>query len=248
MERLTVNDRDGVAVVTLNNGPTNAIHPELVSQLAAVVKQVRDAAKGLILRGNEKFFSIGFDLPVLTQLDRAGMTDFWQAFNRLALELYTLPIPTISIVGGHAVGGGHILILTSDFRYVAEGAVKKMGLNEMQLGLPVPYLADLMIRQLAGDRVATRLMYSGDLVPLEDGKESGLIDALIPASELEDRAMAKIITLMKVPLAFQVIKANRTAEVKERYEANYARQDPAFIDCWFSDPVQDMLREAVKKF
>jgi enoyl-CoA hydratase/carnithine racemase len=248
MDRLTVSNRDGVAIITLNNGPTNAIHPELVEQLSMAVKGICREAKGLILRGNEKFFSIGFDLPTLTQLDRSGMANFWYAFNRLTLQLYTLPIPTISILTGHAVGGGHILALTTDFRYVAEDTIKKMGLNEMQLGLPVPFLADLIVRQLAGDRVASRLIYSGGLIPLVEGLPVGLIDELLPMEQLEQQAVDKIRSLMKVPPAFEIVKMNRTAEIKERYEANYARQNPAFIDCWFSDPVQEMLREAVKKF
>ncbi|MFH2057592.1 MAG: enoyl-CoA hydratase-related protein [Pseudomonadota bacterium] len=73
------------------------------------------------------------------------MVDFFQRFNQLTLDLYTLPLPTACAISGHAIGGRNILALTGDYRFMAEGK-KRIGLNEIQLGVPVPYLADLILR------------------------------------------------------------------------------------------------------
>ena len=52
-------------------------------------------------------------------------------------------------VAGHAVAGGCVLALATDLRLIAAGK-KLIGLNEVTIGLPVPYLADLALRQLVG--------------------------------------------------------------------------------------------------
>ena len=164
MSKVTVTMQDETAVLRLDNGITNAISSELVTDLASALTGVRGSAKGLVLAGNEKFFSIGFNLPELVELDQAGMSDFFTRFDQLCLDLYTLPMPTACAMTGHAVAGGNVLALTCDFRFAAEGK-KLIGLNEATIGLPVPYLPDLILRQVVGDRAATGMMYHGRFLP-----------------------------------------------------------------------------------
>ena len=248
MSKVTVSMQGETAVLRLDNGVTNAISNELVCDMVSALSRVRDSARGLVLAGNQKFFSIGFNLPELLQLDHAAMTDFFSRFDQLCFDLYTLAMPTACAMTGHAVAGGNVLALTCDFRFAA-GGKKLIGLNEATIGLPVPYLPDLILRQVVGDRVATEMMYHGQFQPSSRAAEIGLVDAVLPLEEVEEQAVAKINTLAALPRdAFAIIKENRTEAVRRSYELYSRAKLAKMLECWFDDSVQTLLREAAKSF
>jgi enoyl-CoA hydratase/carnithine racemase len=248
MPKATIEERDGVAVLRLNNGVINAIGPDLLADLDEALKTVRRHFRGLVLTGGTKFFSMGFALPELLPLDQAAMVHFFSRFNDLCLDLLTLPLPTVCAVSGHAVAGGCILALTGDYRFAADGKAQ-MGLNEVLLGLPVPCLADLMLRHAVGQRAATDLVYRGRFVGVAEARGIGLIDGVFPPETLEERAVERAAELAGHPGdAFPLLKAGRVAWMRERYAQRRAEQDAAFMECWFTPPVQARLAEASKKF
>jgi enoyl-CoA hydratase/carnithine racemase len=245
---ITLESRDKVAVLRLENGVTNAINPEFVRQITQALTEVREQYQGLVLSGGAKFFSIGFDLPALLPLDRPGMTRFFEEFEHMLLDLLRLPLPVACAIAGHAIAGGTILALTGDFRFAASGK-KMVGLNEIRLGLPVPLLADLMLRQLVGDRAATTLLYGGELLTVSAAEEIGLLDKLVPEAELEDYCVKKIADLaLFFRPAFAEIKANRVEPLLHRHHQHHQAKNQSFLDCWFSPTVQEWLRGAAKKF
>jgi enoyl-CoA hydratase/carnithine racemase len=248
MSRVAIEERGRVAVLRLTSGATNAIGPLLVDRLSGALDEIERAFEGVVLAGGAKFFSIGLELPELLKLDRAAMAAFWQRFEALVFHLFTLPIPTVCAIAGHAVAGGTILALSCDYRFAADGT-KKVGLNEVKLGLPVPYLADLMLRQIVGDRAATAMLYHGEFMPVSAARRIGLVDDVWPPEALEDAAVQKAAALAALsPRAFAAVKANRVETVR----LTYARHNPAktemFIDCWFSEPARTLLQEAARKF
>lgn len=248
MSKITVTMQGDTAVLRLDNGVTNAISSELVNDLASALTQIRGSARGLVLTGNQKFFSIGINLPELIQFDHAAISDFFTRFDQLCFDLYTLPMPTACAMTGHAVAGGNVLALSCDFRFAAEGK-KLIGLNEVTIGLPVPYLPNLILRQVVGDRAATEMMYCGQLLPCSRAAEIGLVDALLPLAEVETQAVTKISTLAALPHgAFTLIKENRTEAVCRSYELYNRSKLARMLECWFEDSAQKLLKDAAQKF
>jgi enoyl-CoA hydratase/carnithine racemase len=248
MTKVKVEPHADVVVLRLNNGVTNAISSELLDDLTDALHQAKDGFKGLILAGGTKFFSIGFDLPALLQLDRPAMTDFYFKFNQTALDLYTVPLPTACAIAGHAIAGGTILALTADFRFASSGR-KLMGLNEVKIGVPVPYLADLILRQIVGDREATELNYRGEFLETEQARKIGLLDDICPLEELERKAIEKVTDLAGLPpYGFNLIKENRVEEIRSRFKERGSAKIGLFLACWFNPAVQELLKEAAKKF
>jgi len=190
MTHVKIESRESVAIMRLNNEVTNALSPEIVDDLSSALTQVKSEFQGIILAGGAKFFCIGFDLPRLLKLDRTGMTRFFHEFNQVAFNLFTLPLPTACAIAGHAIAGGNILALTCDYRFAASGN-KLIGLNEIKLGVPVPYLADLILRQIVGDRAAKEILYHGKFIALSEAEKIGLVDEIVPQEELEDHAVKK---------------------------------------------------------
>ena len=243
-------DIEGVARVGLENGVTNPISLELVQDLHGLVLEVRDdpTVRALVISGNDKFFSIGFDLPTLSKLGKEDLMFFYQSFNRLSIDLYTMPKPTVAALKGHAIAGGCILALCFDYRFISEGR-KLMGLNEVKLGLPVPYPADNILRQLVGDRYARDIMEEGEFYGPEDCLKMGLVDEVLPKDKVLDRSMEKARQLGEKPaVAFGVIKQNRVEPVKGRILARLEQRELFFLECFFSEGTQALVKEAVKKF
>ena len=237
-----------VAVVRLTNEPANAIGRELVADLSAALEEARHKAGAMVICGGPKFFSIGIDLPFLLTLESRDMAAFWDSFTSLCFDLYAVEIPVICALSGHAVAGGNILALSADFRFGCREK-KRIGLNEIKLGVPVPGPADLILRQVVGDRVATRMMYEGNFLSFEEAEAVGLIDELHPADSVEERAVEKAAMLADFePKAFSAIKNGRVDEVRSRHLETVREKNERFLDCWFSEPVRRKLAEAAKKF
>ncbi|PIE59913.1 MAG: hypothetical protein CSA32_01630 [Desulfobulbus propionicus] len=245
---IAVTYQDNVAHLCLRNGVTNAISPDMVEEMTEAVCSIRENAGAMVLEGGAKFFSIGLDVPCLLQLNEKEMGVFWDRFNHLVLTLYSLSIPTVCSIAGHAVAGGNILAMACDYRLATDNK-KKTGLNEVHLGLPVPHLASLMLTQIIGDRQATNMMYSGELMSLQDAMAIGFIDEIHADAALLAQASSKASSLATCNgIAFSIMKSNRTMKIQASYERYRETTNKDFLDCWFSAPVQQTLREAAKNF
>ena len=248
MSKVILEVYDAVAALRVNNGVINAIGPELLDDLSAELTQIKSEFKGMVLAGGEKFFCIGLDLPGLLPLGRSEMVEFYFKFMQVVLDLYTLPMPTACAINGHATAGGAIFALSSDFRFASSGR-KFIGLNEVKIGLSVPYLTDLILRQVVGDRCATEMMFKGEFLEPEKALKIGLVDAVFSPEDLEEKAVAKIAELAALPpQGLTVIKNNRVGAVRSQYEEARSAEADLFLDCWFNPSVREKLKEAAKKF
>ena len=248
MAKISVEEHETIAVLRLSNGVTNAISTELVDELSSTLGTIRKESRGLVLAGGDKFFSIGLDLPQLLQLSRKEMDQFWQRFDQVLLDLYTLPIYTAAAINGHAVAGGTILAMTAACRFIGDSR-NLMGLNEVNIGVPVPYLADLLLRQLVDARAADEIVFGGELIIPEEARAIGLVTDVIPEASLEAHAIETVQAMSVKPRhAMSQILENRTEKVRRRFERNRDVKRSAMMQCWFQPEVQQMLAEAAKKF
>ncbi len=251
MKSTRVEFRDPVAILTLDEGPTNPISLKLIREIGSTLRMLRyeARAKALVLTSsNDKFFSIGFDIPQLIDLSRDEFLGFYRAFNMVCMDLYAFPKPTVAAITGHAVAGGCILVLCCDYRYMAEGH-KLMGLNEIKLGVPVPYPADRILDQLIGPRRARDFLDEGEFQEPDSTLAMGLVDDVFPQEQVLQKAIEKAVALGNQPgKAFAFIKHNRVEAVAAQVSKRLAEKEKTFIELWFSEQAQERLREAAKKF
>lgn len=253
MKMITIDyhDNDRVMVVKLNRGVINALNLEVVNQLAEILQKAKnnDNVHAVVLgSSNNKFFSIGFDIPELYKLTEEDFMVFYQRFNRMCLDLYTLPKPTIAAITGHATAGGCILALCCDYRFIAEGK-KLMGLNEIKLGVPVPYPADCVLRSIVGDRNARDIMESGGFYRPEQSLQMGLVDNVLPLENVLAESITKATTMAALPQkAFELIKLNRVETITAQILAHLKEKERLFHTCWYSDYARKQLEEAIEKY
>ena len=251
MDMISVDYHGSVMLAKLNRGVINALNTEFVQALDEVFQKVKSdaAVRGLVLgSSNEKFFSIGLDIPELYALEREDFRDFFRLLNRVCMDLYTLPKPTVAAITGHALAGGCILALCCDWRFIAEGR-KLMGLNEVKLGVPVPYLADRVLHAVSGVRHARKIMEGGDFYAPAEALAMGMVDEVLPVEEVVDKALEHAEKLGSLPgAAYGMIKQNRVETTAAEVLAGEAEKERYFIESWYSEAVRERLREAMDKF
>ena len=240
-----------IAIIRLSRSIPNPINLDLVVELSQAIKGVQQdvSTRGLVLASaNDKFFSIGFDIPELFNLEEAEFATFFQSFNRLCLDLYALPKPTAAAITGHATAGGCILALCCDYRYIAQGH-KLVGLNEIQLGVPVPYPADCILRDLVRQHTAQEMLETGAFYEPEAASGLGFVDAVLPLQEVLPEALRKVREIGTFPMrAFAAIKRNRTEPVIKQIVERLDEKDQEFVACWYSVEARQRLKEALSKF
>jgi enoyl-CoA hydratase/carnithine racemase len=247
---ISVERQDQVAILKLSRDVTNALNLELVTKVSEALQEVKrdPEVRGIVLTGtNDKIFSLGFDIPWLYEADQEQVGRFFRFFNQTCLDLYTIPKPTIAAITGHAIAGGTILALCCDYRHIAEGR-KLMGLNEIKLGVPVPYLPDCIARQLLGVNKAREVLETGDFHPAEDLLRMGMVDRVLPLQGVLPNSIERANQLGSMPQAFALIKQNRVETVEAQVRERGEEKTRAFLECWFSPDTRERLREAINKF
>ena len=212
-------EEDGIAVVSLDRPPANAFAPDLVSRLRAVLRE-RAGAKAIVLTSaNPKLFSAGWDLPLISALDRAGMKDYLENYLDLVREVFVFRGPFLAALTGHAIAGGLIVASAADERYAAEGA-GRFGLSEVALGVPLPACCLELFRYLLGSRTMERLTASAENMPSDRALAMGLLDRVVPSAGLLDSALERARQLSRgSALAYAEVKRRARAEAMARFDA-----------------------------
>src|SRR5579885_791602 len=133
---LTKIKHDDILELRLERAPVNALHHPLVQELKAAVEAApKQGTKALVISGVPGMFSAGLDVAFLLAQDQAGMQRFWKDFFGMLRSIATSPIPIAAAMTGHSPAGGAVISIFCDYRIAAQGKFK-IGLNEVQVGLP----------------------------------------------------------------------------------------------------------------
>lgn len=192
-------DNTDYTLLQLNRGKVNAINAEMVKELREVFREMEDdpAVKGVILSGQPHYFSAGLDLIELFQYDKKQISEFFEAFGALYLQLVQFPKPFISAITGHAPAGGCVLAVTSDNRFMAEGDKYVIGLNEVAVNVQISQNLTEAYAFWMGDGRASRYLLEGKLLSGPEALAAGLVDELVPLEQVLERAEKQMRTYLR---------------------------------------------------
>jgi enoyl-CoA hydratase len=188
-------DGDGVALVRLANPKVNALSSVLLVQLAEVAESLAaDPAGAVVITGGDRVFAAGADISEFGAgdggvIDPAGAARIGAAFRRALDAVADIPRATIAAISGFALGGGCELALACDFRIASEKA--RLGQPEILLGIIPGGGGTQRLARLVGPARAKDLILSGRQVNAEEALAMGLVDEVVPADALHERAMAR---------------------------------------------------------
>jgi enoyl-CoA hydratase/carnithine racemase len=235
-----------IGEVHLERAHGNAINDAVVEGLVAAFAEAESdpEVRGVLLTAGGKIFCPGLDLEELLPLDRDAMERFMRRFSAAVLTLYTFPKPLVAVVHGHALAGGCVLSLCADWRVLRRGAIT--GLNEVKVGVPLPYGVALIVREFVPKHKLTAVALLGRNTTDEDAIAAGLADELADAdgiAALAEERLAEFIE--KDPSAFAVTKRYLRSSVVERIRANNKLLLPEWLDGWFSDETRARIASIV---
>lgn len=249
-EHLSLGRSDSVAVITLSSGKANALSAALVQELSSALRESRensDVASLILTGGESRFLSFGLDVRYLVNLDRQDMAAFLKHLNTLLRRLYTFPKPTVAAINGHAMAGGLLLAMATDYRIGAEGDFS-IGLSEVNLGIAAPAAAIRMLSRRVGHRTTTELCLSGTVFHPTEALTMGIYSELVPITNLMGRAMAKATELAEhAPEGLALNKRFLSSEVFDIDEERAHREDEAWLDAWFHPATRGRLEALAER-
>ena len=190
LENVLYETKGSIAYITVNRPKVlNALNTPTWSDLRRAFKHARndEAVRGVILTGaGDKAFIAGADIGELAQVS-AVEAEQSSRFGQGVLDLIeNLGKPVVAAVNGFALGGGCETAMACTMRIAVESA--KFGQPEVALGLLPGGGGTQRLPRLVGKGRALQLILSGDMISAQEAYRIGLVNEIVPASELIARA------------------------------------------------------------
>jgi enoyl-CoA hydratase len=197
---LTYTLENNVAFVQMDDGKANALSHAMIDGVLDALSRAEKEAGAMVLAGRPERFSGGFDLKVMM----ASPDDAKKLLTRgvdLFMKLYGAKVPLVMACTGHALAGGSLLLLCGDLRIGADGPYK-IGLNEVQIGLPVPVLAMELARDRLEETALTKATLLATIYDPTGAKRVGYLDEVVAPDQVFAKAKeeaGKLTSLGRTP-------------------------------------------------
>jgi len=216
-ENVLYTTNNSIAYVTLNRPKVlNALSRKTIEELKAafVLAQSDPTVLGIILTGaGDKAFIAGADIAELSEVTKEQALEFAKNGQACLSFIETLGKPVIAAVNGFALGGGCETAMACTIRIASEKA--KFGQPEVKLGIIPGYGGTQRLPRLVGKGRALQLILSGGVIDAQEAYRIGLVNEVVPGSELITRAEAIL----------SQIASNAPLAVKYAMEAVYKGAD-----------------------
>lgn len=246
-----VNDKNGIAIVSMQRPPVNSLNVELLSELKQTfVDLEKNKSRGAILTSASRTFSAGLDILEMYKPNPDRLKNFWTTLQDAWTGLYGSTFPTVAVINGPAPAGGCLLAMSCEYRVMVPKSI--IGLNETQLGIVAPsWFAETMINTI-GKRQTELALTSGRLFSTEEALQVGLIDEIVQTKEEGlEKAFGFLSKFARIsPLARNMSKQLIRGDTLKRLQKNREGDLNAFLAVVQQEQVQKglgMYIEALKK-
>jgi enoyl-CoA hydratase/carnithine racemase len=238
--------RDGVAELTLDHPPVNALTEPMVGALLEALERARldDAARAVLLTSAvPRRFCAGLDLKVL---DGASPEKIHSLLEKLYVGLseaqYRLGKPSVAAVAGAARGGGMTLAISCDL--IVAGRSSSFGYPEIEVGL-LPAIHFTHLPRIVGRHRAFDLLFTGRTFDAAEAAALGLVSRVVEDEQTLEaaRSLARMLA-GKSPTAMRLGRAAFHAAVDNGYRQGVA----GAVETFCSVAVSSDGREGVKAF
>jgi enoyl-CoA hydratase/carnithine racemase len=186
---MELTSHNSVAVLAF---PAGAGYPRLtrgvLAELGNLLNEVRLSGlfRGVVIASNSRSFATGASLEEVASLEGVSARDFAQAGQSLFDHIANFPFPIVAAIRGYCLGGGLDLALACHARVATyESSFGHLGAS---LGLITGWGGTQRLTRLIGRAAATQLLLTAERLPASQALTLGLVDELVPSSDLVDAA------------------------------------------------------------
>jgi len=223
--------RDGIAVLTVENPPVNALSQGVRAGLiAGLDKADADPAVGaVVIIGGGRTFIAGADIKEFGKPPTAPY------LPQVLARIEAMTKPVVAALHGTALGGGFEVALTCHWRVAVEAA--QVGLPEVKIGVIPGSGGTQRLPRLIGPKLALDMIVSGNPAPARRALELGVIDQIV-ANDLRDGAVAFARTVVAEKRPLRLVRdmndkvSNVDPAVFEEYRKSIARKAKGFLAPW----------------
>ena len=232
----------------LDRPPANALNRELMTELRnAIDLACGDGARAIVLSGRSGMFSAGLDIPLLLKLGPDEISQLWKSLYALLRTIACSSIPIVAAVTGHAPAGGTVLMIFCDWRVVPEGDWK-IGLSEVQVGLPLPPVILQALRRSVGPQQAQRLATFGTLMSSPEAAAIGLADEIVPLDQVVPSAIRWCESLLSLPQsAVLFTRRHARADLASIFTGEVEKELAEIANAWWEPETQSVLRQVADR-
>jgi enoyl-CoA hydratase len=243
---------DGVGIVTFNNPEKrNAMSLDMWEGLGLALIELRDDpdVRVVIMVGaGDKAFVSGADISQFekTRHNAEASEEYSKRSAAQRALLADYPKPTIACIRGFCLGGGMQIAMLADIRFAAEDS--QFGIPAAKLGIAYGYDGLKHLVSLVGPSWARLLMYTGMRIGSAEAVRIGLVDRVVPDTELWNATLEIARTISgNAPLAIKAAKITIAQVLKDPDDRDMAAIKQIGIDCMDSEDFREGRQAFMEK-
>lgn len=223
MSFLSTRVENHIGYITLNRAPMNLMDIPFMEEFSAAhtaFMKNRDVWGVIVHSSVDGYFSNGLDPAMMLSRDAKGRIEVFEVLLKMVLEVYAFPKPHISAIEGHAMAGGAVLAILSDWRFMSRDK-SRISFSEVAVGLTIPKAIINLIESATGPAPLREIAMLGSAIKSTDAQRMGFVDGVFENGTTVREAEKYLKRVFELPLASvasvkQILRANNIAALKNR--------------------------------
>ncbi|HZJ85095.1 MAG TPA: enoyl-CoA hydratase/isomerase family protein [Syntrophomonadaceae bacterium] len=244
---------DDIVLFKFKNGKVNSITTETLHGLNEVINRVNneEELKGIILTGEGRYLSGGFDLGTFTSFkDGEEIKKWFELEEDVMYKLFTCSKPVVAAVNGHATAAGMIVSMASDYVIAVDHPKIRLGMTEIKIGLALtPAEMEIMRFGLDTNKNMKDVVFKGELFSPQLAYDMGIFDELVEnPEELMEKAKAKVSALIDTPgRPFILLKKFQKKHAADKIQKGLKEYDwDLLVDTFTDEKIIGTLKMVLK--
>ncbi len=247
---ISISIENKVATVVINHPPVNVLSPEVLKELETAFDELKGNkdAKVIVLTGTGPHFIAGADIKQMSRIQ--SVVDGKKAAGegqRIFLKIERFEKPVIAAINGTCLGGGMELAMACHIRMCSDHA--RLGQPEINLGIIPGFGGTQRMSRLVGRGKATEWILTGDNIAPPDAKAFGLVNHVLPESEVlrQAQGLAKKIAMKPAAAIAAALKVINNGLEQSTMEAAMGAELEGFGKCCESPDMREGIKAFVEK-
>ena len=247
---IEVVENAGVVRLTISRPKAlNALNSAVLAELERLLGELeqRDDLRAVLITGaGEKSFVAGADITEMRDKTPEEARLFASQALRTIKRLETLPVPVVALVNGFCLGGGCELALACDWAVASDNAI--FGQPEVLLGVIPGFGGTQRLPRRVGPAMALDLVTTGRKIDAQEALRIGLVNRVMPQSELE--AYADELAKQLAGNGPQAVRASKQAVhdgLEQELDSALALETALFAFCFAGEEQKEGMGAFVEK-